>query len=130
MNIVSYTSSIRSIIIISKYTKFLQLTNSYLCDIWHKVIGDTIWILSNCSTLMCANWIKVTKNHNIPFWICFLDIGKHLLQHGFCPAVRVRTLSLWAFFCNRNLCRISIYSCGGRENNIFHIMFSHYINQS
>ena len=78
---------------------------------------------------MSTDRIKVTKKHYIPLRICFLDICKNLLQHGFCPSVRIGALSFRAFLCDRNNCRIAIYSCRGRENNIFDSMLSHYIYQ-
>ena len=79
---------------------------------------------------MCSNWIEVTKKHYIPLRISLLNVSQHLLQHGFGPAVWVGALSLRALFCDRDLSRITIYSCRGRENNILNAVFSHYIYKS
>ena len=79
---------------------------------------------------MSTDRIEVTKKYYIPFRICFLDICKNLFQHGFGPAIRIGALSFRAFFCDRNDCRIAIYSCWRGENNIFDTMFSHHIYKS
>ena len=111
VDIISDTSSVRSIIVISKYTQLFQFSNCNLCDIWHQVVRDTIWILSDGSALMSTDRVEVTKKNYIPFRVCFLNICQNLFQHGFCPSVWVCTLSFRAFFCNRDDCRISVYSC-------------------
>ena len=79
---------------------------------------------------MSTDRIEVTKKYYIPFRICFLDICKNLFQHGFGPAIRIGALSFRAFFCDRNDCRIAIYSCRRGENNIFDTVFSHHIYKS
>ena len=130
MDIISHAGSIRSVIVITEYAKLFQLANSNLCDVWHKVVRDTIWVLADGSALVGTDRIKITKQHYVPLRICFLDVCKNLLQHGFGPAIWIGTLSFRTFFCDRDLCRISIYSCRGRENNILNTMFSHYIYKS
>ena len=130
MNVISHASSVRSIIVIAKHAQLFQLSYGNLSDIRHQVVWNTIWIFSDSSALMSSDRVKVTKKNYIPFRICFLNIREDLLKHGLCPAIRIGTLSLWAFFCNRDNCRISIYSCRRRENNIFNTMFSHYIYES
>ena len=111
MDIISDTCSVRCVIVISEYAEFFQFANCYLCNVWHQVVRDTVRIFTDQTTLMSTNRVEVTKKYHIPFRICFLDIGKDLLQHGFCPSIRVGALSFRALFCDRNNCRISIYSC-------------------
>ena len=130
MNIVSHTSSVQSIIVITEYTQFFQLAYSHLCNIWHQIIWNAVWILADSSALMCSDWVKVAKKHYIPLRICFLNVGENLLQHGLGPTVRIGALSLRTVFCNRNLCRITINRCRRRENNVLYIMLSHHIHQS
>ena len=59
MNIITYTCTIRRIIVIAKDAKLF--TNAYSClsDIWHEVIGNTIWILTNHTALMSAYRVEI-----------------------------------------------------------------------
>ena len=129
VNVISHTSSVRSIIIISEYPKFFQFTYCNLCDIWHQVVRDSVWILSDGSALVSTDRIKVTEKNYVPFRICFLNVCQNLLKHGLCPSVWVCALSFRALFCDRDDCRISVYSCRWREDNVLYIMFSHNIYQ-
>ena len=61
MNIVTNTRSIWRIIIIAKYTKFFKFSSSYLHNIWHQVIWDSLWIFTNQTRFMRSNRIKITK---------------------------------------------------------------------
>jgi len=75
VNVISHTSSVRSIIIISEYPKFFQFTYCNLCDIWHQVVRDSVWILSDSSALVSTDRVKVTEQHNLPVLICCVKIG-------------------------------------------------------
>ena len=61
MNIVSNPSSIWCIIIIAKYTQTFSLANCYLRYIRYQVVWNTFWVFPNDTTLMSADWIKVTE---------------------------------------------------------------------
>ena len=79
MDIITDTCTVRCIVIIAKHTHARKLADCYLCDIWKQVVRDTLWIFSDQTTLMCTNWVEVTKQDHIPFWICKLDICQDLL---------------------------------------------------
>ena len=49
MDVVSYSGSVMSVIIISEYAKFLELSNSNLSDVGHEVVGDSVGILAHGS---------------------------------------------------------------------------------
>ena len=66
MDIVSHAGSVRSVIVISEYAKLFQLADSYLSDIWHQVVRDSVWILNDGNAVMRTNRVKVTQKHNIP----------------------------------------------------------------
>ncbi len=63
---VTNTSSIRSIVIITKNTQFLAHANSRLRDIRHQVVWNAIRILTYQTTLVSVNRIEITKQHHIP----------------------------------------------------------------
>ena len=130
VNIISYSSSVRCVVIVSEHAEFFQLSYCNLCYIRHQVIRNTIWIFADCTALMRTDRIEVTKENYIPLRICLLNVCKDLLQHGFCPAIRICTLTLRTLLCDRNDCRVAVYCCRRRENNIFYIMFSHNIYES
>ena len=111
MNIVSYTCSVRCIVVIAEYTKTLKLTDGNLSHIWKKVVRDTLWILTHKSTLMCSDRVEVTKKNYIPLRICCVKVCKNLFNHPLCPAVWICRCSLWTLLCDRDKCRISVY-CG------------------
>ena len=129
MYVISHTCSVRSIIVISEYSKLFKLAYCHLCDVRHEVVWNTVWILTHCTTLMSSDWIEVTKKNNVPLIICLIDVHKYLLKHRLCPAVWVCTLSLWTLLCDRNLCRISVYCSWWRENDALTAILSHHINK-
>ena len=54
-----------------------------------------------------------------------MDIHQHLLQHGLGLSVGVGRALLRAFLADRDLQRITIYSCRRTEDNILASVFSH-----
>ena len=60
MDIISYTGSVRSIIIISEYIQMIQFSNGNLCDIRYQVVWNTLRIFTDQSAFMSADWVKVT----------------------------------------------------------------------
>ena len=58
-----------------------------------------------------------------------MDVHQHLLQHSLGLTIRVGRTLFRAFFCDRDLQRISIYCSRRTENNVFYTMFSHGITQ-
>ena len=66
MDVISHTCSVRSIIVISEYSKLFELAYCHLCDVRHEVVWNTVWILTHCTTLMSSDWIEVTKKNNVP----------------------------------------------------------------
>ena len=130
MDIIADAGAVVCIIIVAKHTQLRPFADCNLRHIGHQIVGNAVGILADQAALVRTDRIKIPQKNHIPRRICFLHIRHDLFQHGFCPSVRIGTGSLWTFFRNRNKCRITIYSCRRRENNIFTIMFSHYIYQS
>ena len=93
---------------VAENTELCQLSNRHLCDVRHQIVRNTVGIFTDQAALMRTDRVKVTKEYNVPFGICLLNIREDLLKHGFCPAVRICTLSLGAFFGDRNERRITI----------------------
>ena len=91
----------------------VKKTDGNQCDIRIRVVRDALRILSDKAALMRSDRVDVTKQDNIPFRICGVNVGQTLLEHAFCPAVWVGRGSLRALLGDRNLCRIAVY--GGRR---------------
>lgn len=119
MDIIANTSTILSIVIIASNIYTLKLTNRNLCNIRHKIVWNTFWVLTNTPTNMCANWIKITQKNNISFVISNIQIAKHLLLHTFSLSIRVCWHTLRTIFGNWNFGRIAINSSTGRKNQVF-----------
>ena len=130
VNVITYTCSVRCIIIVSKYTKTLKFTDCNLCNVWNQVVRNSLWIFSDQSALMSSDWVEVTKKYDIPLRICCMKICQDLLQHPFCPSVWICTCSLRALFCDRDKCRVTIYCCRRTEDDILHAVISHYITEN
>ena len=109
MDVISHTCSIRCVVIIAKYANALKLSDCNLCNIWKKVVRNTLWILSDKSALMSSDWVEVTEKNYIPLWICCVEVCENLLDHPLCPAIWVRRCSLWALLRDRDKCRIAVY---------------------
>ena len=125
MDVITYAGSIRSIIVITEYSQAFQFADGNLCNIRKQVVRDSFRIFTDHAALMCSDWVEVTKQDNIPFRICSVQVCQDLFQHPFGPSIRVGTGSFRAFFCDRNKCRISVNGCGRTEDNIFYTVISH-----
>ena len=129
VNIVTYTCSIRGIIVISEDTDTFQFSDGNLCHIRKQVVRDSLRILSDTSTFMCSYRVEIAKKNNIHIWIGLLYIRHYLLQHGLSLSIRVGRVLLRAFLTDRNLQRITIYGSRRTEDNIFASMFSHGVTE-
>ena len=130
MDIISDTCSIRCIVVIAKHSQTIQFSNCNLCNIWHQIVRDSFRIFSNLSGFVCPDRVKVTKQHNIPLRISCVKICQNLLQHSFCTSVWVGDFSFRTLFCDRDLCRISVYCCGRTEDHVLASVFSHHITKN
>src|SRR5699024_5327687 len=110
MDVVAYSGPVRCVIVITEYAQTLQLADRNLCDIRDQVVRDSLRILSDHSALVSTDRVEVAEQHHIPLRICCVQVCQDLLQHPFCPAVRVRTCSLRALLGDRNKCRVSVNS--------------------
>ena len=87
MDVIADTSSVRSIVVITENADALEFSDGNLCDIRKQVVRDALRILSDKAALMRSDRVEVTKQDNIPFRICGVNVGQNLLEHAFCPAV-------------------------------------------
>ena len=130
MDVIADTSSVRSIVVITENADALEFSDGNLCDIRKQVVRDALRILSDKAALMRSDRIEVTKQDNIPFRICGVDVGQNLLEHAFCPAVWVGRGSLRALLGDRNLCRIAVYGCRRTEDDVLYAVVSHLIAEN
>ena len=129
MDIIAHACSVRCVIIITEYTETFQFADSYLCDIRHQIVRDTFRILTDQSALVCSDRVEISQEDNVPLRISRMQVSQYLLQHPFCPSVRICTGSLRAFLCNRDKCRVAVYSCRRAEDDVLHTMVSHYVTE-
>ena len=93
MDVITYTCSVRCIIIVSKYTKALKFTDCDLCNVWNQVVRNSLWIFSDQSALMSSDWIEVTKKYDIPLRICCIFSsadGEGSQRTGKCMYIKAR----------------------------------------
>ena len=110
VDVITNTSTIRSIIVIAEYTQLLSLAYSHLRDIRHQIVWNAIRILTNLTTLMRTDRIEISQQNYIPILICLLHIHQHLLQHRLGLTVWIGTMALRTFLGDRNDGRITINS--------------------
>ena len=129
MNVISYSCTIMSWIVITKYSKLCSLSDCYLCNIWHKVVWNTVRILTYSARYMSTHRIKITKYNSIPLLISFLHVHQHLLKHAFSPAIRISANAFRTVFSNWNFYRITINCSTTTEDDILATVRSHYLNE-
>ncbi len=59
VDVVSDTSSIRSVIVMPIHHQLLAPANSYLGKVWHQVVRNTLGILPNHPRGMRPHWIEI-----------------------------------------------------------------------
>ena len=127
MDVISHTGSVRSIIVVSEYAETFQLADCNLCNVRNQVVRNPFRIFSDQTGFVCADRIKVSQKHDIPFRIPDMKIGQDLLQHALCLSVRIGDLAFRTILGDRNLRRISVYRCGRTEDHVLTAMLAHHI---
>ena len=79
---------------------------------------------------MRANGIEVTKQHDIPFEVGGVQVGKNLLDHPFRPTVRVGGRLLFRGFAQRHAIGLAIHRCARAEHNALAAMLAHNVAQN
>ena len=83
MDEVTNTSAIRSWIVGAEYTQLRQMSTSDSLDIWHQVVRDTLWILSDETRAMGTDGVEITKANCREVTIFRRDsILQELFYHG------------------------------------------------
>lgn len=91
MNVVSDSSSILSLVVISKHKEFWSLPNSHLLDYGEQIIGIS-WSISDKSTFMATCWIEITEGEEAAVFIDSCNIlHYHFNNHlSFCIDINWR----------------------------------------
>ena len=89
MDVISYTCAVMSVVIVTEYAEFFSLADGNLSDVWHKVVWNSVWIFAHCATLVCADWVEVTKQADAPVVVACIKVLEHTLNDVFCSAVWV-----------------------------------------
>ena len=129
MNVVTHTRTVRSIVVVTKDSEFLTLTNGSLCDVRHQIVGNAVGIFTYSSRLVSPDGIKITEQYYIPFRISLLHIRHHLLQHRLRLTVRIGALPLGTIFSDRDYHRVSIYCRRTGEDDVLATILTHHIHQ-
>ena len=66
VDVVTYSGSVRCIIIIAEDAQAFQFSDGNLCDIWDQVVRDSLRILSDETALMSSDRIEVTEQDHVP----------------------------------------------------------------
>ena len=96
VDVVANARAIWGVVVVTKDVNSFALTHSNLSHIRYQVIWNTCRIFSDEARLVSANRIEVSKQDNVPLWICGVNIGQNLLNHPLSPAIRVGCVLLGA----------------------------------
>ena len=111
MDIVTHTRTVGGVVIIAENAKFGALSNRYLGQVGHEIVGNTVGIFAYQPAWMRTYRVEVSQKHHVPLRIGFMNIGQDLLQHTLGPAVGVGTYPFGALLGNGNYFRISVNRC-------------------
>ena len=64
-------------VVIAENTEFLQLADSHLRNIGHKIVGDTVGVFAYKSALMRPDRIEISKQGNIKRIVGFINIFEY-----------------------------------------------------
>ena len=124
VNVISYTCSVGSRIIITEYMKLFKLTAGNLHNVGHKIIGNAVRLFADKPAFVSADWIKIAQKRYLPFVVGNVKVAQYLLDHELCPAVGI--------CCGKGIilaegCFVAETVNGGRgaENKGFASVFSH-----
>ncbi len=110
MDVVTDAGTIRCVIVVAEDIDLRKLSNGHLCHVWQQIVRDALRILADETRLVGTDRVKVTKQDDVPLWICGMNICENLLLHPLGPAIRIRAGTLRAVLCNWNFRRIAIDS--------------------
>ena len=128
VNVVTYTCTIWSWIIIPKDIKLRQFTDSYLGNIWHKVVWNTVWQFPNQTTFMSTDRIEITKICDRPWRIWCSYICKNLFHHQLSITVWVNRWR-WHIFGHWRRIIGTVNCCTWTEDDVFNIIFLHFFKK-
>ena len=129
VDIVAHSCAVVSRVIVTEYAELLKSACGYLCDVRHKVVGNSVWILSDCSALVSADRIEVAEKHNRKVGICVCGVAENLLHHQLCPAVGVGRTAGGHCLYERNGLGSSVNRSRRAENEVIDLVLTHGFEQ-
>ena len=61
VDIISYTCSVRSIVIVTKHAELFKLSYCYLTDVRKQIVWYTVRVFADKTALMCADRVEVSQ---------------------------------------------------------------------
>ena len=85
--IISHAGAVVRRVIVAEDAESLQFTNCHLRNIRHKVVGDTVGVLSDESALVRSDWVEISEQGDIKGIIGFVYIFEYSLDIQLGPSV-------------------------------------------
>ena len=130
VDVIAHTRAIGRGIIVAEHANGLHFANRDLCDIRHEVIRNALRVFADEAAFVRANGIEVTKQHNIPFGVGGVQIGKNLLNHPFRPTIGVGGRLLFRSLAQRHAIGLAIHRGARAEHNALAAMLAHDVAQN
>ena len=129
VDIVAHSCTIGGVVVVTKDAQLFTLAYSYLGDVGHQVIGDTVGILTYQAALVCADGVEVAEEYDVPLLVGTLEIHQDFFQHALGLSVGVGTMALGALLGDGDDGGIAIDGGGGREDDVLASVLAELIEQ-
>ena len=130
MDVIAHTRAVRRGVIIAEHANGLHFANRDLCDIRHEVVRNALRVFADKAAFVRANGIEVTEQHDIPFRVGGVQVGKNLLDHPLRPTIRVGGRLLFRSFAQGHAIGLAIHRCARAEHNALAAMLAHNVAQN
>lgn len=118
MDVIANASAIVSSIIHAEDGKIFAPADSDLSDVGHEIVGDACGVLTDTTRGVSATWIEIAENHNVPFWIGFVQVSEKFLNEQLGAAVRIGGTD-FDLLSDGHLLDQAVDGSGGGEDKVF-----------
>ena len=125
VDVVSYATSVRSVVIVSKDAQVVSDSGSRLGYERYQVLGHSSWEFAYECGRMGTYGVEVSQGADLKVRVCYYAVGKDLLSHLLALAVRGEASFKRSILSNRQmfLVRLTVNRAGRREDYVCLLAF-------
>ena len=133
VQVVAYSRSIRSVVVVAEHGQLLSSANSDLANVWHKIVGDAIRVLADETRRVRAYGIEVSQDHHTPIRVLLrrVEVLEHFFDHELATSVRIcDSHSHLRILSKRHFRHATVYGGRAAENDRMAIVLVEQLQQS